>query len=96
MFPPAHVEAYIEPNILVNSTRLKIINVFVHLGSTLVRDGSLNTEILPRIPKTSDVFGKREWADRDISRKNGLYLLRMCINGSVLFIGNMHCSPPAS
>ena len=51
---------YIEPNITVNGARLDVVDTFVYLGSTILRDGSLYAEIYSRISKISIAFGKLE------------------------------------
>ena len=55
MFIPVASETYIEPN-----TRLDIVDAFVYLGSTVLRDVSLDAEIYLRIGKASTASGKLE------------------------------------
>ena len=72
MFTPAPGEPYNEPNIVINDTRLDVVDTFVYLGSTLSRDESLDAEIHLRIQKASVAFEKlekRAWSDRTISLK---------------------------
>ena len=78
MFTSAPGEPYNEPKIVINDTRLDVVDTFVYLGSTLSRDGSLDAEIHLRIQIASVAFGKLEkrvWSDRTISLKTkiGLY-----------------------
>ena len=49
MFTPTTGEPYTEPNIMVNGTRLGVVNTLVYLGSNISRDGSLDAEIHTRI-----------------------------------------------
>ena len=53
MFTPVPGEEYVEPDIYVYGTRLKVVKSFVYLGSTLASDGSLDVEIKERISKAS-------------------------------------------
>ena len=70
MFTPDPGEPYIEPNITITRTRLNVVDTFIYLGSTVLRDGSLDAEIYSCISKASLTFGKLEkrvWVDRDIT-----------------------------
>ena len=47
MFTPAPGVPYNELNIVINDTRLDVVDTFVYrIGNTLSRNGSLDTEIL--------------------------------------------------
>ena len=88
MFTPAPGEPYIEPNILVNGTRLEVVDTFVYLGSTLSRDGALDAEIYARIQKAAVAFGKLEkrvWADRGISINTKIEVYRTCVITVLLY-----------
>ena len=88
MFTPAPGEPYIEPNILVNGTRLEVVDTFVYLGSTLSRDGALDAEIYARIQKAAVAFGKLEkrvWADRGISINTKIEVYRACVTSVLLY-----------
>ena len=88
MFTPAPGEPYIEPSILVNGTRLGVVEKFVYLGSTLTRDGSLDAEIYQRIQKASVAFGKLEkrlWSVRDITNHTKICVYRACILTTLLY-----------
>ena len=77
-----------EPNIVINDTRLDIVDTFVYLGSTLSRDGSLDTEIHLRIPKSSVAFGKLEkrvLSDRTISLKTKISVYKSCVLTTLLY-----------
>ena len=60
MFTPAPGQPYIESNIIVNDARLDVVDSFVYLGITTLRDDSLDTEIYFRISKATLAFGKLE------------------------------------
>ena len=82
MFTPAPGEPYIEPNIAVNGTRLDVVDTFVYLGSTVLRDSSLDAEIDSRISKAFVAFGKLEkrvWADPDITINTKISVYRTCV-----------------
>ena len=79
MLTPAPGEPYNEPKIVINDTRLDVVDTFVYLGSTLSRDGSLDAEIHLRIQIASVAFGKLEkrvWSDRTISLKTKISLYK--------------------
>ena len=78
MFTPTPGQPYIESNIIVNDARLDVVDSFVYLGITKLRDDSLDTEIYFCISKATLAFGKLEkrvWADHDITvnRKISVY-----------------------
>ena len=85
--PPGH--QYIEPNIYVKGTRLKaVVDSFVYLGSTLSRDGSLDSEISLRIARASKAFGeleKRVWSDRAISIRTKISVYESCVLTILLY-----------
>ena len=88
MFTPAPGTPYIEPNITVNGTRLDVVDIFVYLGSTISRDGSLEAELLSRISKSAIAFGKLEkrvWADRDITINTKIGVYRTCVLTVLLY-----------
>ena len=45
MFQPAPGKIYVEPDIYLKTNRLKVVDSFVYLGSTLYRNGFLDVEI---------------------------------------------------
>ena len=44
MFASPLRQAYDEPNVFVQSTRMDMVDSFVYIGSTLSKDGSLESE----------------------------------------------------
>ena len=60
MFTSPKGQSSAEPNIFVQGTRLDVVDSIVYLGSTLSRDGSLDSEINLTIEKASKALGKLE------------------------------------
>ena len=88
MFTPAPGEPYNEPKIVINDTRLDVVDTFVYFGNTLSREGSLDAEIHLRIQKTSVAFGKLEkrvWSDRTISLNTKISVYKSCILTTLLY-----------
>lgn len=88
MFTPAPGAPYVEPNILIQGTRLDVVDSFVYLGSSLSRDGSLDSEIDLRLGKASTAFGtlqKRVWSDRDLALSTKLCVYDACVVTSLLY-----------
>ena len=88
MFAPAVGQAYIEPNILVQGKRLKVVDSFVYLGSTISKDGTLDVEIRHRIAKASVAFGRLEervWKDTGITTNTKLSVYEACVLTALLY-----------
>ena len=89
MFTPAPGEPYNELNIVINDTRLDVVDTFVYRnGNTLSRNGSLETEIRLRIQKAYVAFGKLEkrvWSDRTISLKTKISVYESCVLTTFLY-----------
>ena len=82
MFIPPPGEEYIEPNILVNCTRLDVVHVFFYLGSVLSKDCSLDAEVYARIQKASVAFGRLERRvcnDRGLTINTKLDVYMVCV-----------------
>ena len=60
MLTPPPGQRYVEPNIYVKGTRLKVVDSFVYLGSAISRCGSLDSEISLRIESASRAFSGLE------------------------------------
>ena len=54
---PAPGKPYNEPTITVNGRKLKIVDKFTYLGSTLSRAVHIDDEVTARIAKASEAFG---------------------------------------
>ena len=88
MYTPPPGQGYIEPNIYVQGTRLKVVDTFVYLGSSIARDGSLDSEVHLRIAKACKAFGaleKRVWSDRGITLKTKLSVYESCVLTALLY-----------
>ena len=88
MFTPPPGSPYIEPNIFVQGTRLEVVDTFTYLGSSVARNGSLDSEIHLRIEKASKCFGKLEkrlWADRGITTRTKLSVYNSCVLTTLLY-----------
>ena len=91
MFTPPPGLPYSEPNILVNDTRLKVVDTFPYLGSTVSRDRSQDFEIHSRIQKASVSFGKLEkrvWTDHSITIRTKVSIYKTCVLTSILYTLN--------
>ena len=79
---------YAEPNIFVNGTRLEVVDSFVYLGSSLSKDGTLDSEVLLRIQKATKSFGALEncvWSDRNITLKTKVSVYKSCVLTALLY-----------
>ena len=72
MHQPAPGKVYNEPNIVINGQRLKAVDKFTYLGSTLSRDVVIDDEIDARLAKANCAFGRLSsnvWNRRGITRQ---------------------------
>ena len=86
MYQSAPGKTYIPPNIYVNGSKLKVVDRFVHLGSTLNSKNTLDNEIVLRICKASESFGRlddRLWRRRGISVETKLTVYNACVLSSL-------------
>ena len=58
MYQPAPGKVYAEPNITTNGKKLKVVDRFTYLGSTLSQNVTIDDEINTRISKASSTFGR--------------------------------------
>ena len=58
VYQPAPDKPYKEPTITVKGQRLKVVNKFTYLGSTLTRVVHTDDEVNARIAKASAAFGR--------------------------------------
>ena len=68
---PAPGKPYNEPTITVNGQKLKVVNKFTYLGSTLSRAVHIDDEITARIAKASVAFGRLR---ANVWERNGIKL----------------------
>ena len=88
MFTPAPGKPYVQPNIIVQGTRLDAVDTFVYLGSTISRDGTLDAEMHLRIAKACVAFGKldkRVWSDRGITVNTKMCVYQTCVTTALLY-----------
>ena len=88
MFTPTPGEPYIEPKITVNDARLDVVDTFVYLRSTVLRNSSLDAEIYLHISKASAAFGKLEkrvWADYEITINTKISAYSTCVIPILLY-----------
>ena len=88
MYTVAPGEVYPEPDIYVNGNRLDDVKHFVHLGSMLSNDGSIDAEIKERISKASAAFGRlqsRVWSDKDLTQNTKLAVYKTCVLTTLLY-----------
>ena len=89
MFTPPPGEENIEPNILVNGTRLNVVDIFVYLGNVLSKDGSLDADVYVRIQKASVAFGRverRVGNDRGLTFNNKIDVYIVCVVTVFLYV----------
>ena len=68
---PAPGKSYNEPTITVNGQKLKVVDKFTYLGSTLSRAVHIDDEITARIAKASVAFGRLR---ANVWERNGIKL----------------------
>ena len=66
---PAPGNSYNEPTIGVNGQKLKVVDKFTYLGSTLSRAVHIDDEVTARILKASVVFGRLR---ANVLERNGI------------------------
>ena len=71
MYQPAPGKLYTEPIIKVNGDKLKVVNRFTYLGSTLSQNITIDDEVHTRIAKASSTFGRLY---TNVWRRNGISL----------------------
>ena len=68
---PAPGKPYDEPTFTVNGQKLKVIDKFTYLGSTVSRAMNIEYEVTARIAKTSVAFGRLR---ANVRERNGIKL----------------------
>ena len=68
---PAPGKPYDEPTITVNGQKLKVVDKFTYLGSTLSRAVHIDDEVTARIAKASVAFGRLR---ANVCERNGIKL----------------------
>ena len=78
VFQPAPGKSYKEPTITVKGQRLKVVDKFTYLGSTLSRVVQIDDEVNARISKASAAFGRLrgsiwDWSGIRLDTKLNVY-----------------------
>ena len=88
MHQPAPGKAYTQPNILTNGQRLKAVDKFTYLGSTLSRNVVIDDEIAARLAKANSAFGKLRksvWDRRGITVETKIKVYRTAVLTTLLY-----------
>ena len=88
LYQPARGNAYVPPNISIEGTQLKAVELFKYLGSIVSNDASADAEITARIAKATASFGrltKRLWKNRNIHLDTKISVYRATVVTSLLF-----------
>lgn len=88
IFTPPPGQLHREPKILVDSRRLEVVDIFVYLESTLLRDGTLDAEILHHIKKATKSFACLEkwvWSDSNIMLNIKVRVYESCVLTALLY-----------
>lgn len=85
---PAPGKMYIEPNITINGQRLKAVDKFTYLGSTLSRNVVVDDEIDARLSKANAAFGRlypNVWNRRGITVQTKIKVYRAVVMTTLLY-----------
>ena len=88
MFQLVPKNPYHEPYISVKEQRLKAVENFTHLGSTLSRCANIDDEVKNRIAKSSWAFGnlrKKVWEKREISQSTKVKVYKTVVLTTLLY-----------
>ena len=88
MHQPAPGKVYHEPNIIINGQRLKAVDRFTYLGSTLSRDVVIDDEVDARLAKASSAFGRLSsnvWNRRGITLQTKIKVYRVAVLTTLLY-----------
>ena len=85
---PAPGKPYHEPSIQVNGERLKAVDKFTYLGSTLSRNVTIDDEVQCRLAKASSAFGRlsqQVWNRRGIRLETKIKVYRAVVMTTLLY-----------
>ena len=88
VYQPAPGKPYKEPTITVKGQRLKVVDKFTYLGSTLSRVVNIDDEVNARIAKTSAAFGRPRgsiWDRSEIRLDTKLKVYRSVVMPTLLY-----------
>ena len=90
MFQPAPGKPYLKPCITVNDTVLNDVENFTYLGSTISRHANIDEEVIYRIAKASNTFGRLQsnvWVRRGISLTTKMKVYQAVVITMLLYAG---------
>lgn len=85
---PAPGKPYTEPDIIINGQRLKAVDKFTYLGSTLSRNVVIDDEVDARLAKANSAFGrlsKNVWQRRGIKTETKIKVYRAAVLTTLLY-----------
>ena len=85
---PAPGKRYTEPNITINGQRLKAVDKFTYLGSTLSRNVVIDDKVDARLAKANSAFGrlnKSVWNRRGITLETKIKVYRAAVLTTLLY-----------
>ena len=88
MFQAAPGSVYVEPSIYTDSKKLKVVDKFTYLGSTINRFCSLDDEIALRLKKATGAFSvlkRRVWSQRGLKKSTKLEVYNPCVLTCLLY-----------
>jgi len=88
MYQPVPHKAYSEQTITVKGEKLKAVDTFTYLGSTLSRSVCIDDEVDGRIAKASTAYGrlrKKVWERTGLSQKTKMKVCKAIVLPSLLY-----------
>ena len=86
MSQPAPGTVYVEPSIYTDGKKLKVVDKFTYLGSTINRFCSLDDEIALRLKKATGVFSSLcVWSQRGLKKSTKLEVYNACVLTCLLY-----------
>lgn len=78
MFQPSPSIVYVEPSIYINRKKLKVVDNFTYLGSTINCHCSLDDEISLQLKKAIDAFSALQdcvWSWKILKKKTKIFIM---------------------
>ena len=79
---------YVEPSVYIDGKKLKVVDKFTYLGSTINRFCSLGSEIALRLEKAAGAFSAlkdRVWLQRGLKKTTKLEVYNACVLTCLLY-----------
>ena len=79
---------YVEPSVYIDGKKLKVVDKFTYLGSTINRFCSLGNEIALRLEKAAGAFSAlkdRVWLQRGLKKTTKLEVYNACVLTCLLY-----------